>query len=149
MSGFHIHDTLRPAKPAAAGAPVLPVIVEEPPPPQDEEEEEEGDFSADDDDEPASEGEDENGNDGDSEERQIDANGADALAVASAEAPPEVGVKQKRAPAITGNPKDEMLQLLLEEAFFLMYGLGVLSINDETGVFRHIQKILYHLPFLL
>lgn len=50
------------------------------------------------------------------------ASGADAVPHAVAEAHPY------------GNPDAEALQLSLEEAFFLMYGMGVLSIVNEDGV---------------
>ena len=87
-------------------APALPVVVEEP-------QEGEDDALSEDDDE------DENDN---------------APADAEPAAPVPVAVVAPVDPFPYGNPAHESLQLSLEEAFFLMYGMGVLSVKDESGV---------------
>lgn len=106
-TGFHIHDALqRPEKRQAVTASALPVVQEEAP----DDVISEDDFSEEEDDE------------NEKGEETPAPNGIAPPPAAAAEAFPY------------GNPADEALQLSLEEAFFLMYGMGVLSVTNEDGV---------------
>lgn len=113
-TGFHIHDLQRPEKRQAGAAPALPAVAEEPA-------------------EGAADGEEDESSDEEEEEEKNDKGAAPpAAAVVNDAAPPMEAPAGDPFPY--GNPAHEALQLSLEEAFFLMYAMGVLSISDEAGV---------------